>query len=514
MADVSTYKEFKVVFSTEVSKLLAGLKQVDKVLAENFKKMKNASGDTSKDITTTLGKIGGAYYAFSKTVQYYTQFTEAAFRIDQLSKSININSGELQQWQHAAELAGGSAEGIAGTMQRLRTQAYAFKYYGALPDMRALGVLGVRMSELMNRDGTPKSIEQTFKAYSRGLRTRKTQDEAMFWGQRLGLDEGTTRLLYQGRLQEALDAVKKYNVSQNDLEEGAKGRTALKEFGIAIKSSGIKAFADAANLLAGPMKSLAGAIGKGSNNTALNIAGWGTAIVGVGALLGKLTGTIGRIFGGGAGKALTEEGLARAIAEGLKQSGTQMGANAATQAATDAEALAAMQAANGVGAATAEATAATTTLPATASLLSILGPIVGGGGLMAGMFRLMSFFETPESRQKTEELNTKSASFYNSDEWNAFTDPNGLWAARDKKKTATKDALQAMQGQQDQLLKYANPTTTNISKEVNINEGAFQITVQAQDSEELANGLKDDILDIIDQKQAENRQIEYWLHNH
>ena len=106
-------------FQAKKSKVDKGLKdtgaEADKTGAK-FKKVGKDGADSfnnvSKSATKFLALIGGTM----AVKRFIEQTIASSAALDRLSKNLNENVSTVSAWSNAAELAGGSAEGLQGTM--------------------------------------------------------------------------------------------------------------------------------------------------------------------------------------------------------------------------------------------------------------------------------------------------------------------------------------------------------------------------------------------------------------
>ncbi|WP_265693295.1 hypothetical protein [Providencia rustigianii] len=112
-----------------------------------------------------------------------------------LSKNLGMNATQVKRWQGAAELSGGSAEGMASSMANLNKSLWDLVTVGdtsILPYFNALNVGVVKNNgELRNLDDILLDVADSLSQMSR--------PQAYNFAKNMGFDEGTINMLLQGR---------------------------------------------------------------------------------------------------------------------------------------------------------------------------------------------------------------------------------------------------------------------------------------------------------------------------
>lgn len=137
-------------------------------------------------LVKTLGLLAVTGVAIKKSLEFYEQGEQ----LDFLAQKTGVAVEKLQELGGAAKKYGGSAEGIAGTLENLRENGYSDPE-GALENIAA------KMEKMGN------------------------DRQKMDFANSLGIDEGTTRLLMQGvaRYREELKRAAKYKLyTKEDIE--------------------------------------------------------------------------------------------------------------------------------------------------------------------------------------------------------------------------------------------------------------------------------------------------------
>jgi len=168
----------------EADKAGAKLKKTGKDGSEGFESV-------AKSAVKFLAVIGG-----TMAVQRFAeQMIESSAALDRFSKNLGVSENTVSAWSNAAELAGGSAQGLQGTMDmlsRAQTELQLTGQSGLIPYFSALGI---SMSDANGnvRDVTEELLDMADR-FSK--MERKT---AYNMGVGMGIDPGTMNLLLKGR---------------------------------------------------------------------------------------------------------------------------------------------------------------------------------------------------------------------------------------------------------------------------------------------------------------------------
>ncbi|WP_272658934.1 MULTISPECIES: hypothetical protein [unclassified Providencia] len=125
-----------------------------------------------------------------------------------MSKNLGVNATTVKRWQGAAEMAGGSAEGMAASMGGLSKSLWDMVTMGdtsVLPYFNALNV-GV-----MKNNGELRNLDDILLDVSDSL-SKMSRPQAYNFAKNMGFDEGTINMLLQGR-----DALEQQLATQKDI---------------------------------------------------------------------------------------------------------------------------------------------------------------------------------------------------------------------------------------------------------------------------------------------------------
>lgn len=155
-------------------------------------------GRVSSDAFITVNKSAAALLAtLGGTVaikNFIRDTTESTASLGRFSQNIGSSVSTVSAWGQAAEVAGGSASGLQGTLamlSRAQTEVALTGNSGALPYFAALGI------NLSNINGKARPTTDILLDLSKAFQSMD-RTMAFNFGQMLGIDEGTMNLLLRG----------------------------------------------------------------------------------------------------------------------------------------------------------------------------------------------------------------------------------------------------------------------------------------------------------------------------
>lgn len=237
--------EFFISIGIDPIEAEKGISRLDKSLSAGLNSIdKGASRLASKmpaDFTKGLGKTEEAFKRASSNIsnvlksmfapiaaifglsRAFSDYTSQADAVGKLSTELGVNGEKLQMWGEAAKRAGGTAEGLQGSIRALRSNLAQFKMTGQSGLMLPLARMGIDMNSLR---GDSFEVLRSLASKMEGM----SHDRAMRLGKTLGLDAGTIGLLQKGSKE--IDALitrqKELGVyTKRDMETAEKWRNAL-----------------------------------------------------------------------------------------------------------------------------------------------------------------------------------------------------------------------------------------------------------------------------------------------
>ncbi len=181
-----------------LNETLGGVNETLKGTRDQQKKAKEQSDSFTKSINNATKALAGLFTTIFMSTGLTKLIEDTARSNDQLnflSKNLGMNATQVKRWQGAAELSGGSAEGMASSMANLNKSLWDLVTVGdtsILPYFNALNVGVVKNNgELRNLDDILLDVADSLSQMSR--------PQAYNFAKNMGFDEGTINMLLQGR---------------------------------------------------------------------------------------------------------------------------------------------------------------------------------------------------------------------------------------------------------------------------------------------------------------------------
>lgn len=202
---MSILDTFYMLFEADASKLDQGLAESERKsnkLTEAVKKADESAVGLGGSLKNALGQLAGAavaYVGFQALKNNILEAANAADRLGEISESFGIAVEDLSAYSGAVTMAGGNTESFVSSLTTLQSNLASVDATGKskiLPFLKELG-LNLESAELKGKS----ALE--LMPYLAGAFEKLSKQEAVGFGKKLGLDEGTVRLLQEGRI--ALD---------------------------------------------------------------------------------------------------------------------------------------------------------------------------------------------------------------------------------------------------------------------------------------------------------------------
>lgn len=172
-------------------------KGLEKQAAQSAKSTKQA-----KNLTQAVGSLAKGFAAFTALVmgsnaldKMIREGAQANVELDNLSRNIGISRSKLQAWGGMAEMAGGSAEGMKGSLAGLSmgiTRLTTMGDTSMVPFFNAFGVA------LLNADGKARDLDSIMLDLADRF-SKMDRVQAYNLAKSMGLDDGTINTLMLGR---------------------------------------------------------------------------------------------------------------------------------------------------------------------------------------------------------------------------------------------------------------------------------------------------------------------------
>ena len=167
-----------------------GKEQVDKGLKETGKTGEESFKKITKSAAEFFAVIGGTY----EIKRFIQNQIEANAALQRLSQNLNESAQRISAWSNAAELAGGSAQGLQGTMSmlgRAQTELLLTGQSHLIPYMSALGL------SMTDAAGRALPVSQMLANIGDRLQKIGNRQTAFNMGQMMGIDPGTLNLMLE-----------------------------------------------------------------------------------------------------------------------------------------------------------------------------------------------------------------------------------------------------------------------------------------------------------------------------
>lgn len=194
--------------------------------AAKVKKSGKASADSfdavAKSAAKFLAVIGGAY----AIKRFAEQLIESSAALDRLSQNLGTSANTVSAWSNAAEQAGGTAEGLQGTMDMLSKSQTELQLTGQSSLIPYLAALGVSLADA---SGKARPVNDILLDLSDRF-GRMDRTTANNMGRMMGIDQGTMQLLLKGRSEVELMIARQKEyaaVTKQQAEESSRLRQAM-----------------------------------------------------------------------------------------------------------------------------------------------------------------------------------------------------------------------------------------------------------------------------------------------
>ncbi|WP_272678482.1 hypothetical protein [Providencia sp. PROV137] len=185
--------------------------KANKDLADSTKKATAESDKFAKSINNGVKALAGLFSAILVSTGMQRLIDDTAKANDQLnflSKNLGMSATAVKRWQGAAEMSGGSADGMASSLSGLSKSLWDMVTMGdtsVLPYFNALNVGVIKSNgELRNLDDILLDVSDSLSKMSR--------PQAYNFAKNMGFDDGTINMLLQGRRE-----VEEYLALQKDI---------------------------------------------------------------------------------------------------------------------------------------------------------------------------------------------------------------------------------------------------------------------------------------------------------
>lgn len=229
---VGILETFLILFESDAKEVDEGAKKAKKS-TDDLEDSLDKSGKMSDKLGLSLlnaaknaASLIGSYLAISAIAGQFMAAAHYADALDEASESLGIAVDELDAWGGAAKLAGGSVEGLIGSVKSLSANMSQMDVTGkarVAPFFKELGI------QMLDAAGKARPVMELLPEIAEAFEGLDKQ-QAIGFGRKLGLDDGTIMLLQKGRREvDALIARQKElgTVTAEDAAVAAKFHDAL-----------------------------------------------------------------------------------------------------------------------------------------------------------------------------------------------------------------------------------------------------------------------------------------------
>lgn len=197
----SLLQTFRILFESDAEDVEKGAKAAGKAIDDLEDKIKDTDGTTKQLGSSFLGLTRSAQTAIAGIISFgaisagLINVAQQTDDIGKFSQALGLNVSQVSAWSEAVIRFGGSAQSFQSSLGGLTLQLSDFALTGSGPAIEVFARLGISAFDSAGRirsafDILPE-LADTFQSL--------TQADAVNFGQKLGLDQGTILLLQQGR---------------------------------------------------------------------------------------------------------------------------------------------------------------------------------------------------------------------------------------------------------------------------------------------------------------------------
>lgn len=181
-------------FDTSVKEIKQGNKDIQQSFIASDKTV-NRLENSFKGLITRISAFALAYVSINSITSSFSQSIKQSSQLHNLSESLNISVEDLSAWGNAVVKNGGNAESFQNSVKTLTVSLTSFATKGKSLLTPFFNELGIKMVDVKGKarsafDILPELAEKFSKL---------SVEEAFGFGQKIGLDESTIRLLQKGR---------------------------------------------------------------------------------------------------------------------------------------------------------------------------------------------------------------------------------------------------------------------------------------------------------------------------
>ena len=294
----------------------SGLKKMRDDTTKTGKEVSHQGKQMAESFASIRNQVLGLLAAFTAgqgLKAFVSSVTSSDAATGRLARNIGIGVGQFSAWQNAAEIAGGSAKGIAGTMYGLTQQFQQLAITGQSAVVPFFRAADVALADSANKARPVGDVLLDLADKFSNMDAARAQ----FLGHNMGIDEDTVNVLIKGRtaIQEYLaEAEKLGHINAEDAASAAERQRSWRELSITFSDLGRKILTDLTPAIVGLSNMLTKVSEWFHDHQGVAEALFGAITVAVVALTAAITvGLVGTALAG-LGVALTAAGAVATVA--------------------------------------------------------------------------------------------------------------------------------------------------------------------------------------------------------
>lgn len=188
-------KEVEAAGKKAAAKIKANLVKEAKETAEKIKEQTEKGKEFFKGMAESAAEFFGIMMAGAAMVEFVKGTMEAEVAAGRLAKTLNVDVEGLEALQGAVKRVGGTSEGLDASLKGLNSRLEMIAIHGPRSKMALQVFAGLGISAVALKGKDAIGVLGLLSEKMAGMSEAKAQG----LGERLGLDEGTIRLLTQGK---------------------------------------------------------------------------------------------------------------------------------------------------------------------------------------------------------------------------------------------------------------------------------------------------------------------------
>lgn len=209
-------------------------------LKESVKKGSNEVGDALKDVGRQVATLVLGFEGIKGAISFFAELNVGQANLGRFSKNLGESAREVNTWDSAVELAGGSAKNAEADLMGLSNSLTALKATG---EVSPLVLLFQRMGvAIFDAQGKTRKLTDLYKDLGDKLKQYNRAD-AFNLGRQAGLSEDTLNLILQerGERERLLQLAESNNrVTEESVKQAAELQEEWRGIGQAVRGFGIQ----------------------------------------------------------------------------------------------------------------------------------------------------------------------------------------------------------------------------------------------------------------------------------